>query len=153
MTVLRPVTKLVIAGGGPIAEAIARAADLLGWRVLVSDDVNEAVGQVTALSALDNLVVIGHDDRLTGAALEAALAGPVGYIGSVGPASPPGLARRLAGPPRRRGPRPHPRARRARHRRPDPRRDRGVCSRGGARRPCVDSWRRRGRRAKEARHG
>jgi len=29
--------------------------------------------------------VIGHDDRLTGAALEAALAGPVGYIGSVGP--------------------------------------------------------------------
>ena len=85
VTVLRPVTKLVLAGGGPIAEAIARAADLLGWRVFVSDDVNEAVGQVTALSALDNLVVIGHDDRLTGAALEAALAGPVGYIGSVGP--------------------------------------------------------------------
>ena len=85
VTVLRPVTKLVVAGGGPIAEAIARAADLLGWRVVVSDDVNEAVGQVTTLSALDNLVVIGHDDRLTGAALEAALAGPVGYIGSVGP--------------------------------------------------------------------
>ena len=82
---LAPVTKLVVAGGGPIAEAIARAAELLGWRVLVSDDVNEAVGQVTALSALDNLVVIGHDDRLTGATLEAALAGPVGYIGSVGP--------------------------------------------------------------------
>jgi xanthine dehydrogenase accessory factor len=85
VTVLRPVTKLVIAGAGPIAEAIARAADLLGWRVLVHDDVNEAVGQVTTLSAMDNLVVIGHDDRLTGAALEAALAGPVGYIGSVGP--------------------------------------------------------------------
>ena len=75
----------VVAGGGPIAEAIARGAELLGWRVVVSDDVNEAVGQVTALSALDNLVVIGHDDRLTGATLEAALAGPVGYIGSVGP--------------------------------------------------------------------
>jgi xanthine dehydrogenase accessory factor len=85
VTVLRPVTKLVIAGAGPIAEAIARAAHLLGWRVLVHDDVNEAVGQVTTLSAMDNLVVIGHDDRLTGAALEAALAGPVGYIGSVGP--------------------------------------------------------------------
>ena len=85
VTVLRPVTKLVIAGAGPIAEAIARAANLLGWRVLVHDDVNEAVGQVTTLSAMDNLVVIGHDDRLTGAALEAALAGPVGYIGSVGP--------------------------------------------------------------------
>jgi xanthine dehydrogenase accessory factor len=85
VTVLRPVTKLVIAGGGPIAEAIARAAELLGWRVLVHDDVNDAVGQVTTLSAMDNLVVIGHDDRLTGAALEAALAGPVGYIGSVGP--------------------------------------------------------------------
>jgi xanthine dehydrogenase accessory factor len=85
VTVLRPVTKLVIAGGGPIAEAVARAADLLGWRVFVSDDVNEAVGRVTALSGLDSLVVIGHDDRLTGAVLEAALAGPVGYIGSVGP--------------------------------------------------------------------
>ena len=85
VTVLAPVPKLVVDGGGPIAEAIARAAELLGWRVLVSDDVNEAVGQVTALSALDNLVVIGHDDRLTGATLEAALAGPVGYIGSVGP--------------------------------------------------------------------
>ncbi len=85
VTVLAPVTKLVVAGRGPIAEAIARGAELLGWRVLVSDDVNEAVGQVTALSALDNLVVIGHDDRLTGATLEAALAGPVGYIGTVGP--------------------------------------------------------------------
>ena len=73
VTVLAPVTKLVVAGGGPIAVAIARAAELLGWRVLVSDDVNEAVGQVTALSTLDNLVVIGHDDRLTGATLEAAL--------------------------------------------------------------------------------
>jgi xanthine dehydrogenase accessory factor len=85
VTVLRPVTKLVIAGAGPIAEAIAAAAGLLGWRVLLTDDVDVAVGQVTTLSAMDNLVVIGHDDRLTGAALEAALAGPAGYIGSVGP--------------------------------------------------------------------
>jgi xanthine dehydrogenase accessory factor len=85
VTVLRPVPKLVIAGGGPIAEAIARAADLLGWRVHLSDDLDKTVGQVTALSALDNVVVVGHDDRLTGATLEAALAGPAGYIGSVGP--------------------------------------------------------------------
>jgi xanthine dehydrogenase accessory factor len=85
VTVLRPVTKLVIAGSGPLAGALAAAAELLGWRVLLSDNVDEAVGQVTTLSAMDNLVVIGHDDRLTGAALEAALAGPAGYIGSIGP--------------------------------------------------------------------
>jgi xanthine dehydrogenase accessory factor len=84
-TVLLPVTKLVVAGSGPIAEALARAAGLLGWRVVVSDDPAEAVAEVTALSAMDNLVVVGHDDRLTGSALEAALAGPVGYLGSIGP--------------------------------------------------------------------
>ena len=134
VTVLAPGHQAGVAGAGPIAEAIARAAELLGWRVLVSDDVNEAVGQVTALSALDNVVVIGHDDRLTGATLEAALAGPVGYIGSVGPrrlqdSRADWLVRRgveeldrIHGPCR------------PGHRRPHPRRDRGVRSRGGARR-------------------
>ncbi len=85
VTVLRPVPRLVIAGDGPIAEAVARAAALLGWRVTMTSQPGEAVAEVTALSAYDNLVVVGHDDRLTGAALEAALAGPVGYIGSIGP--------------------------------------------------------------------
>jgi len=85
VTVLRPVPRLVIAGAGPIAEALVQAADLLGWRVTMTDLPGEAVAEVTALSAFDNLVVVGHDDRLTGAALEAALAGPVGYIGSIGP--------------------------------------------------------------------
>jgi xanthine dehydrogenase accessory factor len=84
-TILVPVTKLVVAGAGPIAEAVARAAELLGWRVVVTDDPGEAVAEVSALSALDNLVVVGHDDRLTGSALEAGLAGSVGYVGSIGP--------------------------------------------------------------------
>ena len=32
-TVLWPVPKLVIVGGGPIADALAAAAELLGWHV------------------------------------------------------------------------------------------------------------------------
>ena len=39
---------------------------------------------IAALAALDQLVVISHDDDLAGAALEAALSGPVGYIGGLG---------------------------------------------------------------------
>ncbi len=39
---------------------------------------------IATLTALDKVVVASHDDELAGPALEAALAGDVGYIGSVG---------------------------------------------------------------------
>jgi xanthine dehydrogenase accessory factor len=85
VTVLVPVPKLFLVGGGPIAEAVAVAAIGLGWHVRSFTEAAEATAHITALSALDSIVVFGHDDSLTGAALKAALAGPVGYIGGVGP--------------------------------------------------------------------
>jgi xanthine dehydrogenase accessory factor len=85
VTVLWPVPKLVVVGGGPLAGALEAAAGLLGWQVLMFTDAAAAVANIAGLSALDSLVVVGHDDQLTGSALKAALAGPVGYIGGLGP--------------------------------------------------------------------
>ena len=85
VTVLWPVPKLLVVGGGPLAGALEAAAALLGWQVLTFTDSAAAVANIAGLSALDSLVVVGHDDALTGSALKAALAGPVGYIGGLGP--------------------------------------------------------------------
>lgn len=84
VTVLRPVPQLVLVGGGPIAAALQPAAGLLGWRVTPVTDAGAVVGVLAALSALDKVVVIGHDEELAGTALAAALSGPAGYIGLVG---------------------------------------------------------------------
>lgn len=84
-SVFWPVPKLVIAGAGPIADALGDAAGLLGWQTTVVRQAGAVAGLVAGLSALDSVVVIGHDDDLTGAALAAALTGSTGYIGSVGP--------------------------------------------------------------------
>lgn len=85
VTVLHPVPRLVIAGGGPIADALADAASLLGWRIQRATDAGTATGLVAGLAGLDQVVVLGHDVELAGPVLAAALDGEVGYIGSVGP--------------------------------------------------------------------
>jgi xanthine dehydrogenase accessory factor len=84
VTVLWPVPKMLIVGGGGIAEALASAATLLGWQPQAVTDVSSATGLIAGLAAMDNLVVLSHDDDLAGPALEAALAGDVGYIGALG---------------------------------------------------------------------
>jgi xanthine dehydrogenase accessory factor len=84
-TVLWPVPKLFMVGGGPMAAALGRAAELLGWQVRSFTESGEAAAHVVGLSGIDSVVVFGHDDGLTGPALRAALSSPVGYIGSVGP--------------------------------------------------------------------
>lgn len=84
VTVFWPVPKLVIIGAGPIADALGAAADLLGWQTQTATDVSTATGVIAGLAAMDNLVVISHDDDLAGPALEAALSGDVGYIGALG---------------------------------------------------------------------
>lgn len=86
ITVLWPVPKLVVAGRGPVADALITAAAPLGWRTQLVTEPREAAGVIAALSALDLVVVMGHDAELTGNALAAALAGPVGYIGALGAA-------------------------------------------------------------------
>ena len=83
-TVLWPVAKLVIVGGGAIADALVRAASLLGWQTQVVADISAATGVIAGLAAMDKLVVISHDVELAGPALAAALGSPVGYIGALG---------------------------------------------------------------------
>jgi xanthine dehydrogenase accessory factor len=84
ITVLWPVPKLVIVGSGAIADALTRAADLLGWQTRIVTEVSAATGVIATLAALDKLVVTSHDNDLAGPALAAALAGEVGYIGALG---------------------------------------------------------------------
>jgi xanthine dehydrogenase accessory factor len=85
VTVLRPVPTLVAAGPGPVGDAVARLADVLGWRTHRAMDPGTAIPLVVGLTVLDSLVVTGHDDEMAGRILEAGLSGRVGYIGAVAP--------------------------------------------------------------------
>jgi xanthine dehydrogenase accessory factor len=83
-TVFWPVSKLVIIGAGAVADALCRAADLLGWHAQTITEASGATGVIAGLAVLDKVVVTSHDDELAGPALAAALAGRVGYIGALG---------------------------------------------------------------------
>ncbi len=84
LTVLFPVPKLVIVGGGPHAEALEAAAALLGWQVRTVNETATATGLVATMAPMDKLVVMAHDLELAGPVLAAALDGDVGYIGALG---------------------------------------------------------------------
>lgn len=84
VTVLWPVSQLVIIGAGAVAEALGKAAALLGWQTQTITDVGTATGVIAGLAAPDKLVVASHDVEVAGPALEAALASDVGYIGALG---------------------------------------------------------------------
>jgi xanthine dehydrogenase accessory factor len=83
-TVFAPVPALVVVGGGPVADAVAANARLLGWRVHVLADAGGAAGVIAGLSGLDSVVVAAHDLELAGSALQAALGSEAGYIGAIG---------------------------------------------------------------------
>ncbi len=83
-TTLRPVPQLVIVGAGPMADALGKAADLLGWHIQAVTQPSTATGLIAGLAPLDKVVVMSHDDDIAGPALSAALSSRVGYIGSVG---------------------------------------------------------------------
>ncbi len=85
VTVLRPVPTLVAAGPGPVGDAVARMADVLGWRVHRAPDPGSAIPLVVGLTVLDSLVVTGHDDEVAGRIMEAGLSSRVGYLGVVAP--------------------------------------------------------------------
>lgn len=85
VTVLRPVPTLVAAGPGPVGDAVARLADVLGWRTHRAPDPGSAIPLVAGLTVLDSLVVTGHDDEVAGRILEAGLSSRVGYLGVVAP--------------------------------------------------------------------
>lgn len=79
----QPVTRMVIVGGGPIADALADGFNLVGWQTVVVGH-GGAEGATTVLSHLDGVVVMGHDVETSARALQAAIASKAGYIGSVG---------------------------------------------------------------------
>lgn len=81
---LSPTSKVVIAGGGPIADAIAAAFGFVGWEADVVSEVSAATGIMATLSQSDAIVVMGHDIEISGRALEAAVRSKAGYIGSLG---------------------------------------------------------------------
>ena len=85
VTVLRPVPTLVAAGPGPVGDAVARIAEVMGWRVHRAPEPGSAIPLVVGLTVLDSLVVTGHDDEVAGRILEAGLSGRAGYIGVVAP--------------------------------------------------------------------
>jgi xanthine dehydrogenase accessory factor len=87
VTVLAPVERLVIAGGGPFAEALAAQARLMGWRVAVDTRPEMVAGLAAGLSELDSIVVMGHDVESSSRCLMAALESSAGYIGALGSAA------------------------------------------------------------------
>lgn len=84
LTALIPVTRLVIAGGGPMAEALAAQGRLLGWRVAAQTRPDLVVGLTATLSWLDAVVVMGHDVETSSRCLMAALDSDAGYVGALG---------------------------------------------------------------------
>lgn len=83
-TIVTPVPRLVIAGQGPIAEALAAQGALLGWRTAVDPRPAHVVGLTASLSLLDSVVVMGHDVEMSSTCLMAALDSDAGYIGALG---------------------------------------------------------------------
>ena len=83
-TVLAPVPRLVVAGVGPIAEALATQAGLLGWKVSVESRPDIVAGMSATLSWLDAIVVMGHEIEPSSRCLMAALESDAGYIGALG---------------------------------------------------------------------
>jgi xanthine dehydrogenase accessory factor len=84
ISVFWSVPQLVIVGGGALAEALVKAAGLLGWQTEVVNDVTTATGLIAGLAASDSVVVAAHDVDVAGAALAAALDSDAGYIGALG---------------------------------------------------------------------
>ena len=84
ISVLFPVTRLVVAGQGPVAEAIANLGTTLGWNVSVVMRNDLAIGLLASLSPLDAAVIMGHEVEVSSRNLGAALEGDAGYIGALG---------------------------------------------------------------------
>jgi len=84
VTVLFPKTKLVIAGSGPIAEAISEIANTLNWSVRMETRNDIVAGYVADMSPMDGVVVLGHNVEQSSRSLELALESNAGYIGALG---------------------------------------------------------------------
>jgi xanthine dehydrogenase accessory factor len=79
-----PPARLVVVGDGDIAEALARQADLLGWRCQVAGEAAAATEAISELGHTDGVVVLSHDPEVGDPALASAVAAGPGYIGALG---------------------------------------------------------------------
>lgn len=80
---LSPTSRVVIGGGGPMADALGRVFDAAGWEVAVLAG-PDAAGLMATLSPADAAVVLGHDVEASSRVLQAAIESDAGYIGSIG---------------------------------------------------------------------
>lgn len=79
-----PVPRAVIVGSGPIAEALERGFEVVGWTPMLVPNISEASGMAATLAPIDGIIVMGHDVETAGRALQAAIGSKAGYIGSLG---------------------------------------------------------------------
>lgn len=86
-TVISPVPRLVVAGAGPIAEALAAQGRLLGWKVAVTPRPDAVAGIAATLTWMDAIVVMGHEVEPSSRCLMAALESQAGYVGALGSAA------------------------------------------------------------------
>ena len=84
VTIYHPVTKIVIAGSGPIADSLAKGASGLGWNVSVDPRPSMVAGLAATLSPMDCVVIMGHDVESSSNCLKYALESKAGYIGALG---------------------------------------------------------------------
>lgn len=80
---------LLVVGDGPVSQALAPMAELVGWSPLLVTSMPEVV---SALPEAEAVVVTSHDDEVDAPALRAALEQGTPYIGAMG--SRPTQARR-----------------------------------------------------------
>ncbi|HCB07024.1 MAG TPA: hypothetical protein DEQ43_22720 [Nocardioides bacterium] len=83
-TTWRPVPTVVLAGGGPVLQALEQMAALLGWRTQRAGNPDTARGLVVGLGPLDCVVLAIHDVDLAGPVLASALDGRAGYVAALG---------------------------------------------------------------------
>jgi len=83
-TVFAPTPRLIIAGSGPIADALAAQAALMKWKVAIEPRPDAVAGLAATLSQVDSVVVMGHDVEVSSGCLMAALTSDAGYIGALG---------------------------------------------------------------------
>jgi xanthine dehydrogenase accessory factor len=100
---VRPESRLLVAGSGYVAQALARLAVATGWRVTLLDDrtefvraaqlpekVQTEVGDLPELlvrhrpDAMTAVVIVTRGHRADRDALRAAIATPAGYVGMIG---------------------------------------------------------------------
>jgi xanthine dehydrogenase accessory factor len=79
-----PTTRMLVVGGGLLAEALRAQAGLLGWQVTCTSDPDEAVAALPGLGPAACVVLLAHDPAIDDPVLRAALDRPTPYIGALG---------------------------------------------------------------------